>query len=181
MVAWLVKQACGSTNDLQGIGADGSGDPRGRHGYLQLSRRAGTVASRTAIRPCSSILRSAMAPIPLLRKLLPACERGFSSPQRISPENFRSEPVRWSVEACLLRLRVDVIELHEPNPDVPIEETIGTMTAMVDAGKVRFIGVSNSPCLLQSRTRPCSESIQSAAKDCIRNTDVIDRKEINIT
>jgi diketogulonate reductase-like aldo/keto reductase len=33
--------------------------------------------------------------------------------------------------------------VHEPNPDVPVEETLGAIEDLVDAGKVRFVGVSN--------------------------------------
>lgn len=65
---------------------------------------------------------------------------------KISAQNFRREAVRRSIESCLLRLRVDAIDLlqlHEPNPSIPIAETLGAVTEMVDAGKVRFIGVSN--------------------------------------
>ena len=65
---------------------------------------------------------------------------------KVSRQNLHSQALRRSVELSLQRLRVDVIDLlqlHEPNPGVPIEETIGAMTEMVDAGKVRFIGVSN--------------------------------------
>lgn len=65
---------------------------------------------------------------------------------KVSPEHFRSAALTCSVESCLRRLRVetiDLLQLHQPNPSVPIEETLGAMTAMVDAGKVRFIGVSN--------------------------------------
>jgi len=65
---------------------------------------------------------------------------------KVSPQNFRSDALRRSVESSLMRLRVhaiDLLQLHAPNPSIPIEETLGAMTAMVDAGKVRFIGVSN--------------------------------------
>jgi len=65
---------------------------------------------------------------------------------KISPHNFRREAVVRSVESSLSRLRVDcidLVQLHEPNPSIPLEETLGAMTQMVDAGKVRFIGVSN--------------------------------------
>jgi diketogulonate reductase-like aldo/keto reductase len=34
-------------------------------------------------------------------------------------------------------------QLHEPNDEIPLEETISAMEALVQAGKVRFIGVSN--------------------------------------
>jgi diketogulonate reductase-like aldo/keto reductase len=65
---------------------------------------------------------------------------------KISPDHFRSGVLVRSAEACLRRLRVDTIDLlqlHQPNPSVPIEEPIGALTALADAGKVRFIGVSN--------------------------------------
>jgi diketogulonate reductase-like aldo/keto reductase len=38
---------------------------------------------------------------------------------------------------------IDLYQLHEPNPEVPIEETMGAMAELVDAGKVKFVGVSN--------------------------------------
>jgi aryl-alcohol dehydrogenase-like predicted oxidoreductase len=47
--------------------------------------------------------------------------------------------------ASLQRLGVDTIDLyylHRRNPDTPIEETVGAMAALVDAGKVRYLGLS---------------------------------------
>jgi aryl-alcohol dehydrogenase-like predicted oxidoreductase len=52
--------------------------------------------------------------------------------------------VRRSCDASLLRLgtdRIDVYYLHRPPLNVPIEETIGAMGELVDAGKVRHLGV----------------------------------------
>ena len=52
-----------------------------------------------------------------------------------------------SCEASLQRLGIDVIDLyqlHRVDPDVPIEETVGAMTALVDEGKVRYIGLSEA-------------------------------------
>jgi aryl-alcohol dehydrogenase-like predicted oxidoreductase len=57
-----------------------------------------------------------------------------------------AEYVSAACERSLRRLRVDVIDLyqyHLPNPDVPIAETVGAMTSLVDEGKVRYLGVSN--------------------------------------
>jgi aryl-alcohol dehydrogenase-like predicted oxidoreductase len=51
-----------------------------------------------------------------------------------------------ALDASLRRLGVDVIDLyqmHAWDPTVPIEETLGALNEFVDAGKVRFIGVSN--------------------------------------
>ncbi|MDL5156110.1 aldo/keto reductase [Actinomycetospora termitidis] len=53
--------------------------------------------------------------------------------------------VRASCDASLLRLGVDEIDLyyvHRPPSDVEVEETIGAMAELVDAGKVRHLGVS---------------------------------------
>jgi aryl-alcohol dehydrogenase-like predicted oxidoreductase len=55
--------------------------------------------------------------------------------------------VRECCEASLARLKVDVIDLyyqHRVDPKVPIEETVGAMAALVKAGKVRFLGLSEA-------------------------------------
>lgn len=65
---------------------------------------------------------------------------------KVSPQNFRPTDSRRSVDASLQRLGIDVIDLlqlHEPNPFIPIEETMRTLAGLIDAGKVRFAGVSN--------------------------------------
>jgi diketogulonate reductase-like aldo/keto reductase len=65
---------------------------------------------------------------------------------KVSPEHFRPADVRHSVDASLLRLGVDTIDLlqlHHSNPAIPIHETMGAVGEMADAGKVRFCGVSN--------------------------------------
>src|SRR5665213_2340963 len=55
--------------------------------------------------------------------------------------------VRECCEASLARLKVDVIDLyyqHRVDPKVPIEETVGAMAALVKAGKVRHLGLSEA-------------------------------------
>ncbi len=54
--------------------------------------------------------------------------------------------VRTACEASLRRLDVDhldLYQLHRPDPDVPIDETLGALDELVRAGKVREIGHSN--------------------------------------
>jgi aryl-alcohol dehydrogenase-like predicted oxidoreductase len=54
--------------------------------------------------------------------------------------------IRWAVEGSLRRLRTDVIDLyqmHEPDPETPIEETLAALNELVQEGAVRFIGSSN--------------------------------------
>lgn len=41
--------------------------------------------------------------------------------------------------------RIDLYQLHRPDPDTPIEETLGALTDLVAQGKVRFIGSSTAP------------------------------------
>jgi aryl-alcohol dehydrogenase-like predicted oxidoreductase len=51
-----------------------------------------------------------------------------------------------AVEASLTRLGTDWIDLyqvHWPDPDVPIEETLGALDDLVTAGKIRYFGLSN--------------------------------------
>jgi hypothetical protein len=65
----------------------------------------------------------------------------------------RPEYVSVACEASLGRLGVDVIDLyycHRLDPSVPIEETVGAMTVLVAAGRVRALGLSEvGPDLLR--------------------------------
>ena len=59
--------------------------------------------------------------------------------------NGRPEYAREACDASLQRLGVDAIslyQLHRVDPDVPIEETVGAMQELVEAGKVHRIGLS---------------------------------------
>lgn len=61
--------------------------------------------------------------------------------------NGRPEYVRAACEASLKRLGVDHIDLyyqHRVDPQVPIEETVGAMAELVQAGKVRYLGLSEA-------------------------------------
>lgn len=65
---------------------------------------------------------------------------------KVSPQNFRPADLSRSVEASLKRLGtdfVDLLQLHEPNSAIPIDETMGAVAKLITAGKVKFVGVSN--------------------------------------
>ncbi len=65
---------------------------------------------------------------------------------KVSAHHLRRADLVKAADDSLKRLRTDRIDLyqiHSPNDTVPIEETLGAMEDLVDAGKVRFIGVSN--------------------------------------
>src|ERR1700719_2687305 len=70
----------------------------------------------------------------------------------------KADPTRWSIsgrpeyvkaacDASLRRLGVDYIDLyyqHRVDPETPIEDTVGAMAELVEAGKIRHIGLSEA-------------------------------------
>ncbi len=59
----------------------------------------------------------------------------------------RPDYVRQACDASLKRLGVEIIDLyyqHRVDPQVPIEETVGAMSELVRAGKVRHLGLSEA-------------------------------------
>jgi aryl-alcohol dehydrogenase-like predicted oxidoreductase len=61
--------------------------------------------------------------------------------------NGRPEYVHRACDASLRRLGVDHIDLyyqHRVDPDTPVEETWGAMKELVEAGKVRYLGISEA-------------------------------------
>jgi len=65
---------------------------------------------------------------------------------KVLPRNFRRRDLVVAAERSLRRLgteHIDLYQLHWPNLTIPVEEPMRGMEELVDAGKVRFIGVSN--------------------------------------
>src|ERR671916_2360433 len=57
----------------------------------------------------------------------------------------RPEHIREAIEGSLRRLKletVDLYQLHRIDPDVPVEESLGTIADLRDEGKVRHVGLS---------------------------------------
>src|ERR1700732_371553 len=83
---------------------------------------------------------------PIVREAVAGIRDRVFLATKVSPENCRSADWSQSVEASLQRLgtdTIDLLQLHRPNPSIPIAETMGAVSDLVDAGKVRFAGVSN--------------------------------------
>jgi aryl-alcohol dehydrogenase-like predicted oxidoreductase len=66
-------------------------------------------------------------------------------------EGLAPDRVRAACDASLSRLGVDVIDLyqvHAPDPETPLEDTLEALDGLVRAGKVRALGASNFPAWL---------------------------------
>src|SRR3954464_7274493 len=60
--------------------------------------------------------------------------------------NGRPEHLKQACEGSLRRLkvdRIDLYQLHSPDPDVPYAESVGAMKELQDEGKVKHVGISN--------------------------------------
>jgi aryl-alcohol dehydrogenase-like predicted oxidoreductase len=58
----------------------------------------------------------------------------------------RPEHLRAACESSLKRLkleRIDLYQFHSPDPDVPVEESVGELARLRKEGKIRHVGVSN--------------------------------------
>jgi len=69
-------------------------------------------------------------------------------------ENLKPESIRREVEASLRNLQTDYIDLyqfHDPDPQIPIEESWLAMQTLIQEGKVRYGGLSNHPIALMVR------------------------------
>jgi len=67
-----------------------------------------------------------------------------------------------AVEASLSRLKtdwIDLYQLHRPDPDTPIEETLQALNFLVQQGKVRYIGCSNLSAEQLTEARETAEGL----------------------
>jgi aryl-alcohol dehydrogenase-like predicted oxidoreductase len=82
-------------------------------------------------------------------RVIIATKFGFTFDEKggIAGVDSRPRNIREAVEGSLRRLATDHIDLlyqHRVDPNVPIEEVIGTMASLVHEGKVRFLGLSEA-------------------------------------
>jgi aryl-alcohol dehydrogenase-like predicted oxidoreductase len=76
-----------------------------------------------------------------------------------------------AVEASLRRLQTDVIDLyqmHAPDPETPIDETLRALDDLVRSGKVLYIGCSNYPAWLLTKSLWTSDKLGLARFDCVQ-------------
>jgi 2,5-diketo-D-gluconate reductase B len=79
---------------------------------------------------------------------------------KLRPSNLRARAVRSSTEASLASLGatyLDLLLVHWPNREVPLEETLGAMRDLVGDGLIRHLGVSNFAPSLVRRAHELAE------------------------
>jgi aryl-alcohol dehydrogenase-like predicted oxidoreductase len=91
------------------------------------------------------LIAEALFPYPA--GLVIATKGGYARP---GPDQWvpdgRPDHLRVALEGSLKRLRlerIDLYQLHTPDPDVPFEDSVGALVELQRAGKIRHIGLSN--------------------------------------
>src|SRR5436305_4351759 len=128
------------------------GWPTDRQNALKVLKRAvelgvNLIDTADAYGPDTSELLIADALYPYPKGLVIATKGGLTrpAPGRWVP-NCRPEHLKQALEGSLKRLRlerIDLYQLHTVDSKVPLEESVGTLKQMQDAGKIRHIGLSN--------------------------------------
>jgi pyridoxine 4-dehydrogenase len=90
----------------------------------------------------------------------------------------RPAHLRQACEGSLRRLRLDQIALyqfHRPDPDVPLEDSIGALVALKEEGKIRHIGLSNvdENQLRRAQAMTAIVSIQNRYNPVDRRSDTL--------
>ena len=78
------------------------------------------------------------------------------------PRDARPERLKECCEGSLRRLRlerIDLYQLHSPDPKVPLEESMGALRELKEEGKVRHVGVSNVAVEQLERARSVVEVV----------------------
>src|SRR5215208_4261229 len=99
------------------------------------------------------------------------------------PRDARPERLKECCEGSLRRLRldrIDLYQLHAPDPKVPYEDSIGALKQLQDEGKIRHIGVSNVSTEELERARGIVEVISVQNRYSLtdrRSEDVLEECE----
>jgi pyridoxine 4-dehydrogenase len=128
------------------------GWPEDRENALAVLRRAvelgvDLIDTSNAYGPEVNELQIAEALHPYPDGLVIATKGGLVRDDSASwPTDGRPEKLREACEGSLRRLRlerIDVYQLHAPDPKIPIEESVGALRDLRDEGKIKHVGLSN--------------------------------------
>jgi pyridoxine 4-dehydrogenase len=128
------------------------GWPADRNNVLKVLRRAvelgvNLIDTADAYGPETSELLIAEALHPYPKGLVIGTKGGLTrpGPGQWVP-NGRAEHLKQAVDGSLKRLRldrIDLYQLHTVDRKVPLEQSLGALKEMQDAGKIRHVGLSN--------------------------------------
>jgi aryl-alcohol dehydrogenase-like predicted oxidoreductase len=93
----------------------------------------------------------------------------------------RPEHLRDACEASLRALetdRIDLYQLHRPDPEVPYAESIGTFKELQDEGKIRWVGISNATVAQLEEALEIVEVVSVQNQLSLRYTSPIDKGEV---
>ena len=124
-------------------------DPEGAKAVLRRAVELGVDLIDTADsygpEVSESLIAEALHPYP--EGLVIATKGGLRRPGPGEwPRDARPDRLKECCEGSLRRLRldrIDLYQLHSPDPKVPLEDSIGALKELQDEGKIRHIGVSN--------------------------------------
>jgi pyridoxine 4-dehydrogenase len=128
------------------------GWPRDRANAISVLRRAvelgvNLIDTSDAYGPEVNELQIAEALHPYPEGLVIATKGGLLRDRNANwPTDGRPEHLRTACAASLRRLRrerIDVYQLHAPDPRVPLEDSVGTLAELRREGKIRHVGLSN--------------------------------------
>lgn len=105
-------------------------------GYIRYIGSAGGMSEK--------ILGKALAGY--RNKVVLASKVGMKVGEASEDEGTSPAAIRKQLEGSLKRLAVDTIDvyyLHKPDPEVPLEQILGTLAEVIKEGKIRHYGISN--------------------------------------
>ena len=128
------------------------GPPQDRANALKVLRRAYELgrnffdtADSYGPEAGEELIAEALHPYP--KDLVIGTKGGLLRPRPSAwDRDARPEHLRSAVEGSLRRLkleRIDLYQLHAPDPKVPLADSLGALADMQKAGKIRHIGISN--------------------------------------
>ena len=134
------------------LGPDIWGEPKDRAGAIRLFRRAVELgvnffdtAESYGPQTDETLIAEALHPYPQGFVVATKCGLVRPKPSRWD-EDGRPEKLRRDLEGSLKRLkleRIDLYQLHAPDPKVPFADSVGALAKFREEGKVRHVGLSN--------------------------------------
>lgn len=97
---------------------------------------------------------------PHRKDVMIATKVGFRTGPAMSDQGLSRHHILASAEGSLKRLGTDYIDVylvHRTDPHTPVEETVEALDALVQAGKVRYVGYSNWPAWMSAKGRGIQE------------------------